>query len=69
MAIIGAPVLYVLSAGPFGFFVARGLVDANVFDWFYAPLAIIANYLPEGTTYLFSVYVNWWAALARATGP
>ena len=69
LAVIATPVLYVLSAGPFAYLCAKGVLDGNLFNWFYMPLSFAGKYLPEWMIYWFVAYGNWWAELGEAVGP
>ena len=67
VAVLIAPVLYVLSAGPAELLVGIDAIDYETVSVVYAPLNWFEDVLPEGCIDWFERYVTWWTELADAT--
>jgi hypothetical protein len=68
VAVLVAPVFYVLSAGPAQFLSGMGVISEETVFMAYAPLNFIVDYIPERVASWYEDYLDWWEALGEATG-
>ncbi len=61
--LIGLPPVYVLSVGPWNWFVARGWISqqtVNAVEWLYRPIDWICYYGPEPVGRAVNWYIRLW---------
>jgi hypothetical protein len=65
VAVIGIPVLYMLSMGPCAFLMARGapLMTPETYSWLFEPVSFVQVRLPDWASQAIDAYEEWWLNL------
>jgi len=64
-AVVGIPVVYVLSMGPCAFLMAKGapLMTPDTYSWLFEPVTHVQMHLPAWASDAIIAYEEWWLNL------